>query len=128
MGMQRFQSVSSVSRDNSRSPRLSQIKVANWPHGVEEDAAVIAMEPREITRRTGASFEAGRDGLDRFEAAIVRLQPNFVVAFQRYENYPVAGTKVIMAKRDMPKFSVIRRMLNLQKKDFLWASDDIAAH
>jgi hypothetical protein len=60
--------------------------------------AVLALSPVELDRRYGIRFEASRDDLDEFYAALLELQNGHQFALLRYSNSPSAGTELYAAE------------------------------
>ena len=64
--------------------------------------AVLALSPGELDRRYGIRFEASRDDLDKFDAALLELQNGHQFALLRYSHSPSAGTELYAAESADP--------------------------
>lgn len=122
--MLKYLSASRATRKRPKPGQIKQIDIGNWPIGLEQDAALLDLTPADLTKRVGARFAPGADGLDGFQAAILQLTPSVCVALQSYDNYPVPGTKLIVDAKNPTAINLAVSKLGLRRGDFKWVSPD----
>lgn len=64
---------------------------ATWPSGRDKPIAVIKASPSEL-ESLGIVFVGGRDDLDTFKQAGLRLPSGRLILLQRYQHEPKDGT------------------------------------
>ena len=72
----------------------AQITAHDWPKGLSQPVAMLSMEPDQLQRSLGITFEESFDGLDYTKVAILRLDSGAPVALVRHRNNPSPGTEV----------------------------------
>jgi len=74
--------------------KLQQIDVRDWPLGLEQAIAVVALEPPVLSARCGVHFQESEDELDRLEGASVSTGQGKVFALVRHRGAPASRTEV----------------------------------
>jgi hypothetical protein len=78
------------------------VQEGSWPSGDAKPVAVLKAEPDELTERLNIKFTDGRDDLDFFREAAVRLESGRLLLLVRYQNAPIPGTQVHADSMDSP--------------------------
>ena len=101
---------------------IRQVKLDEWPSGLEQDVLHLSLRPAEIARRSGVQFETGVDSLDIYEAAVVNLGNGRNFALQYYPNAPVPGTTLILDQHSASGFKDALKLLGVHRHDVIWVA------
>src|SRR6266511_5577532 len=78
---------------------FTQLHLGDWEHGLAKPIAVLALEPKQISERTGLKFETTRDDLDYLQAALFRTANGTQFALARHQHAPKPGTELVANER-----------------------------
>src|SRR4051812_14883391 len=67
--------------------------------GLAKSIALLRLEPAEISRRCGITFEPDRDDLDTLLVAAIETPSGRQFGFARYEHAPTPGTELLVHER-----------------------------
>lgn len=101
---------------------VRQLSLSEWPIGLEQDVAVLNLQPSDIQKRAGIRFERTHDGLDDFDGAVIQLGANKLLALQYYLNSPVPGTKLVLGKGSNLGLQEAVDLLNLKRSEITWVA------
>ena len=106
--------------------KFEQVDVGRWPSGIDKALAVLRLEPEELEPRYGVRFTPGRDDLDEFREAGLRLHSGRPVLLLRYQRSPGPGTMVSIDDGDDANeaLSELRAAFGLSARDLTWISDE----
>jgi hypothetical protein len=71
-----------------------QVFEGRWPSGDAKPIAVLRQEPDELAKRLPIRFTAGRDDLDEYVEAALRLPSGRGILLIRHRHSPYPGTEV----------------------------------
>lgn len=103
--------------------------MANWPEHLNDQVAMLRLEPVEITARCSVYFESSYDGLDDFMGAICDIE-GLTFALIRYNNNPVPGTIIVLGesvfdpKGGILQLSQILHALGATTEDVIWLKSE----
>src|SRR5687768_7064407 len=75
---------------------ITQIGISEWPESLNDQAAMLDLEPNELQKRAGILFSPSCDSLDGFLGSVFRITNNQLVGLMRYDNNPVPGTILVV--------------------------------
>ena len=107
--------------------KFEQVDGGRWPSGIDKALAVLRLEPEELEPRYGVRFTPGRDDLDEFREAGLRLHSGRPVLLMRYRQSPGAGTRVSIDDGDDASEALdeLRDAFELSPRDLTWISDEV---
>lgn len=104
---------------------FSQKDLEHWPQGLSYPAAVLRLEPAELTNHYRLRFAESHDDLDRFVAALVETEEGSNFALVRHIGAPGPGTEVwIDEECDDPRNQLAKLLdaLDLDETDLTWVA------
>lgn len=105
--------------------KFVQLDVSDWPMGLSEPIAYLALQPSEIVRRGKILFSRDYDDLDYFDAAILQFAGGNEVALQHYLNAPIPGTTVLVHHLDRRALATLVQLLGLKPRDVIWSPEAV---
>jgi hypothetical protein len=75
---------------------MNTIRIEEWPESLNDQAAMLGMEPSEISSRTALVFEQSFDALGDFFGCVARMGNGQIFALMRYIGNPVPGTIIVL--------------------------------
>jgi len=109
---------------------LAQIPINLWPPDLTEEVAVLEQEPEDMERSGSVKFEKAHDDLDYFKAAVVVPAGGRSFALKRYQNSPLPGVGLIVAKAPPAELRLQLRdalkALGIELSCVTWARYDLA--
>lgn len=78
---------------------FKQLHLGDMEHGMAKTLAVLNMEPKELSQRTGLQFEVTRDDLDYLQAALFQTAKGTQFALVRHQHSPSPGTDLLANER-----------------------------
>jgi hypothetical protein len=97
--------------------------------GLARPVATLKLEPTEITKRVGLTFETTKDDLDDVEAAVFRASTGRQIALVRHRHQPNRGTDILINERSRNLSAAVRdalQALNFQAHDLQWTSPKVS--
>lgn len=109
------------------SARFQQVSRGRWPNGIDKPIATLRAEPADLARRYKVRFTRGRDELDEFEEAGLKLRSGREILLTRYRRSPGPGTTVSVDLRDDATAALdeLRESLRLSRRELAWVSEDV---
>jgi hypothetical protein len=104
-------------------PHIEQIPLRKITRGLAKPIATIRLEPKEISKRFGITFESAKDDLDELEVALLQTDSGQQFALVRHQHQPNHGTDILTTEYspDLEKdLSEAVRLLRLDRKDVGW--------
>jgi hypothetical protein len=105
-----------------------QIARHEMQRGLAKPIALLRLEPAEISREYGITFEPDRDDLDALLAAAIESPTGRQFGFSRHEHSPTRGT-VLLTHEQSPDFKAdlleALGLLRLRRQDLTWVHPDI---
>jgi len=104
---------------------MNQLALNQWPASLNDQVAMLSLEPAELSRRSGIKFSKSYDSLDNFRGAVCRL-PDFSFALIRYDNNPVPGTIIALeegayeSQRGQRYLLEVLTALGADRKEMSW--------
>lgn len=103
--------------------KFAQLDISDWPMGLSDPIAYLALLPSEIARRGKILFSRDYDDLDYFDAAILRFAGGQEVALQHHLRAPTPGTSVLVDRLDRRALTALAQLLGLKPREVIWTSD-----
>ncbi len=106
-----------------------QSPVADWPEKLNDQVAMLRLEPSELSARCGVYFEPSYDGLDDLMGAICHDEGQ-TFALIRYNNNPVPGTLIVLneaafdPKSGIAQLGPVLRALGATSEDVIWLKSE----
>jgi hypothetical protein len=106
--------------------KFEQVHGGGWPSGIDKALAVLRLEPEDLEPRYGVRFTPGRDDLDEFQEAALRLRSGRPILLMRYRRTPGRGTTVSIDDGDDASEALdeLCHALDLPARDVTWISDE----
>jgi hypothetical protein len=104
-------------------PHIEQIPLRKITRGLAKPIATIRLEPKDISKRFGITFESTKDDLDELEVALLQTDSGQQFALVRHQHQPNQGTDILTTEYspDLEKdLSEAVRLLRLDRKDVGW--------
>ena len=104
-------------------PHIEQIPLREITRGLAKPIATIRLEPKDISKRFGITFESAKDDLDELEVALLQTDSGQQFALVRHQHQPNQGTDILTTEHspDLEKdLSEAVRLLRLDRKDVGW--------
>jgi hypothetical protein len=103
---------------------IRQVRIENWPLGLERDLAFVRVPVSILARRGRIRLRRSFDGLDDFSGAVVQLETNRFAAILQYAHSPISGTKIVVS--DFSKRTVfdVLKLLDLKRSELLWVNPE----
>jgi hypothetical protein len=104
---------------------MTQSPIASWPEHLNDQVAMLRLEPADLTSRSGVLFEASYDNLDDFMGAVCHSE-GLTFALMRYKNNPVPGTVIVFCeavfdpKNGIDQLTPVLRTLGVAPEDVIW--------
>jgi hypothetical protein len=105
-----------------------QISRHEVQRGLAKPIALLRLEPAEISRHCGITFEPDRDDLDALFVAAIESPNGRQIGFARHEHAPVPGTELLVHERSADfKADLLEalRLLGLRTPNLAWVHPDI---
>ncbi|HEU0052971.1 MAG TPA: hypothetical protein VFQ39_07325 [Longimicrobium sp.] len=111
------------------SARYETVSHGRWPSGSDKPIAVLRGGPEELEHAYGLRFTPGKDDLDAFRAAGIRLASGRPVLLLRYQNSRESGTTLSIDREDdaTAAFHDFKRAFEIPDGEFSWKSDEVIA-
>ena len=97
--------------------------------GLARPVATLRLEPAQIAKRVGLTFESARDDLDDLEAAVFKASTGRQIALVRHRHQPNRGTDILINERSRNLTAAVRdalQALNLTPHDLQWTSPTVS--
>ena len=75
--------------------QLKQLQLNQWPALLNDEVAMISLEPADIQSRCGLQFDEDLDDLDYFDASVA-VADGRLFGLMRYRHNPVGGTIIVV--------------------------------
>jgi hypothetical protein len=108
---------------------FTRLHLGDMEHGLAKPIAVLALEPKEITERTGLKFETTRDDLDYLEGALFSTAKGMQAALVRHHHAPNPGTALLVNERTNDLNMALEdalAALGFDVTDLTWMHPDIS--
>jgi hypothetical protein len=108
---------------------FTQLHLGDWEHGLAKPIALLALEPGEISERTGLKFETTRDELDYLQAALFRTSGGTQFALARHQHAPIPGTEIVVNERTNDLSAALEEaisVLGFDVTELVWVHPEIA--
>src|SRR3954465_5562894 len=105
-----------------------QISRDEVQRGLAKPIALLRLEPAEISRRCGITFEPDRDDLDALLVAAIESPTGRQFGLARYERAPSPGTELLVHEQSADfKAELLEALglLRLRTEDLSWVHPDI---
>lgn len=103
---------------------IIQDRIENWPTGVNFPALVLRMSPVDFDKKLGLKFETELDGLDYFDASVLRINGSPFV-LRRHHGAPLPGTTLLIDSQSASKLNLVslfKEAFQLSEADISWTS------
>jgi hypothetical protein len=110
-------------------PSFQQIPLQQMERGLARPVATLRLEPAEIAKRVGLTFETAKDDLDELEAAVFKANSGRQIALVRHRHQPNRGTDILINERSRDLNSAVRdalQALNFEAHDLQWTSPKVS--
>jgi hypothetical protein len=110
-------------------PSFQQIPLQQMERGLARPVATLRLEPAEIAKRVGLTFETAKDDLDDLEAALFKARTGRQIALVRHRHQPNRGTDILINERSRDLNSAVRealQALNFEAPDLQWTSPKVS--
>lgn len=107
---------------------FKQLHLGDMEHGLAKPIAVLALEPGELSLRTGLRFETTRDDLDYLQAALFQTAKGSQFALVRHHHAPNSGTDLLANERTVDLGLALEEALSaleIASTELTWKHPDI---
>ena len=107
---------------------FKQLPVEAMQNGLAKPIARVAIEPNEISEKTGIRFTSLRDDLDDLDAALITGASGKQLAFVRHKNQPKTGTDILINEHsEDPTADLIESIdiLKIAPEDVVWTHPEV---
>ena len=94
---------------------FKQLHLGDMEHGLAKTIAVLALEPSEVSLRTGLTFETTRDDLDYLQAVLFQTNDGGQFALVRHQHSPASGTDLLVNERTIDLGGALEMALSALK-------------
>lgn len=104
-----------------------QVRRGVWPSGIDKPIAVLRADPETLAKTYDLKFTRGKDELDEFAQAAIKLKSGRPVLFTRYRRSPEPGTTVSIDDGDHANDALeeLAIALGLRPRAVAWVSEEV---
>ncbi|MGB8353864.1 MAG: hypothetical protein WCD79_08270 [Chthoniobacteraceae bacterium] len=110
------------------SESFEQLYLGDIERGLAKSIAVLALEPKDITKKTGIKFEITKDDLDYLDAALIRSSSHKQYGLIRHHHAPFGGVEIVTNEKSQTLANDLDEVLNilgLAAADLNWITPEI---